>query len=223
MRRSLRARVTAVARHDWEGAGLDAPLYATGCHELLARRMKRQAGLAARHPDPLHYAARVGLNALPQEVGGYGVETDGALIRFSWAGSPRSCGLRVYYGLACCLLRRQFGDAYTEAGAWLLALEMSIPRVRLAEVGPAAFAQEQLHVPLWAIDAVSLATPPRASPSRRPPHARSVSPALLQNAFTALDRWRAYRHSGSCPRRTTGAGDPRCPPSLVRPLSLASP
>lgn len=155
-RRPLRARVTAVARHDWEGAWLEPPLYAPSCHDVLARRMKRKAALTTRHPDPLHYVARSELVALPEDVGGYGVETDGALIRFSWVGSPRSCGLRIYYGLARCLLLRQFGEAFTEADAWLLALEAGIPRARLAEVGPVPFAREQLHMPLWAIEAVHL-------------------------------------------------------------------
>lgn len=139
----------AILRGQWEAAQVAPPAYWIDDYPWMVARAFRRSG-RPRFGDPRVVAHELGIVVIAMAVCGcYGEVFQGDTILYSPEGGERAWGLRIYHGLAHWILENLMGVEYSEADAWLLAIEMACCGPYLLEVGPAQLLDEQRYCPEW--------------------------------------------------------------------------
>jgi len=129
----------------WFDAGVEPPNTSPADRRGMARWMREKCARPTLFPDPLHFVVKLGLRPVERRITGFGCEcTDGHTIVYPPFDDARERGVRLYHGLAHCILLRH-GWIHSEADAWLLTGELALPtcearRVRTIEE---AFEEQQ--------------------------------------------------------------------------------
>mgnify|MGYP000894122061 CR=1 FL=1 len=149
------ARCEMILSGQYDRAGLEPPRYHRGDIVEVARWVRDRAGRPRLCPDPVHYAARLGISVVDRVPMHHPDECcDGAEIRFRWSPQRRTRGGRVLHGLAHCALILAGCADHREADAWFMTAELAYPTELVPRAtSPEAAAVLAPHAPLWLLAA----------------------------------------------------------------------